>query len=345
MKFAASETHRIAIFRALMLGDLLNATPALRAIRAAYPAAKISYIGLPASAELLERMSSIDEFIAFPGVPGLPESTPDTAALPAFVDAMRQRRFDLVLQMHGSGTIVNPLVESLGARHVCGFVPTREAARDVFIAWPAHGHEIERLLALTDALGLPRRGTHLDFPLRDADRARVCARFAALEPHDYVVVHPGAQLPSRRWPVDRFAAVARALERRGLRVVLTGSRAEAALSRAVAASCEAALDLAGRTSLWDLGALIERAALLVSNDTGVSHIAAALGTPSVVVSSGADVQRWAPLATGLHRVLWAQAPCRPCAHRDCPTAHECATAIDVRSVVDAVDRSLEALHA
>jgi ADP-heptose:LPS heptosyltransferase len=93
------------------------------------------------------------------------------------------------------------------------------------------------------------------------------------------------------------------------------------------------LDLAGRTSLWQLGALLERAALVLCNDTGVSHVAAALKVPSVVISSGADVARWAPADAGLHRVQWAAAPCRPCAFRTCPHAgHPCATDVTVAAV-------------
>ena len=81
---------------------------------------------------------------------------------------------------------------------------------------------------------------------------------------------------------------------------------------------------------------------MISNDTGISHIAAALGTRSVVVSAGADVARWAPLRNDLHQVLWADVPCRPCAHRSCPTAHECAHAVSSAQVLAAARRALRA---
>ena len=93
--------------------------------------------------------------------------------------------------------------------------------------------------------------------------------------------------------------------------------------------------MAGRTSLWTLGALIARASLLICNDTGVSHVAAALATPSVVVSCGADVARWAPLDSRRHRVLWSAEPCRPCSFPTCPYAHPCATAISEEQVTAA----------
>ena len=115
--------------------------------------------------------------------------------------------------------------------------------------------------------------------------------------------------------------------------MLTGTPDEAPLIRTVRQHMRsAALDLSGRTTLWTLGALLERARLLVCKDTGVQHVAAALGTPSVAVSSGADVARWAPLDATRHRVLWADAACRPCGHRECPTGHECALGVSVDEV-------------
>ena len=136
---------------------------------------------------------------------------------------------------------------------------------------------------------------------------------------EYVVLHPGAQLPSRRWAPARFARVADALAEQGYTVVLTGTAGEAPLAQAVkAAMRHRPLDLVGRTTLWTFAALVEQARLVVCNDTGASHVAAALATPSVVVSSGSDVSRWAPADFRTHRVLWADRECRPCAHPVCP---------------------------
>jgi ADP-heptose:LPS heptosyltransferase len=83
---------------------------------------------------------------------------------------------------------------------------------------------------------------------------------------------------------------------------------------------------------------VAKARLVVCNDTGISHVAAALRTPSVVVASGSDPRRWAPLNRELHRVLWHDVPCRPCAYAECPTGHECALGVTVRDVLDAIHR-------
>ena len=132
-----------------------------------------------------------------------------------------------------------------------------------------------------------------------------------------------------------------ALAAEGLRLVLTGTAAEASLTaRVQRAMREPALDLTGRTTLGVLGALIARARLLVCNDTGVSHLAAALGTPSVVVACGSDPRRWAPLNRELHRVLAAEVPCRPCAHRECPIGHPCAIRVSAGDVIAETRKAL-----
>lgn len=334
--------RRLVVFRALMLGDMLCAVPALRALRAGFPKARLTLVGLPWAADLARRLACVDDFIALPGFPGLPEVPCSVQALPTFLADVQARAFDLAVQLHGSGGLVNNLVGLFGAHRMAGFheagawVPPADAAH--FVPWPREGHEIDRLLRLTDHLGAARCGQGLEFPLHEDDRRALDALLpAGMAGRRLAVVHAGSQLPSRRWPVERFAAVADALAEQGFAIVLTGGRDEAALAQRLAASMRTApLDLVGRTTLWTLGALIERAERLVCNDTGVSHIAAALGCPSVVISSGADVARWAPLNAERHPVLWASTPCRPCAHRVCPYDNACARAVEVDAVVAAL---------
>jgi ADP-heptose:LPS heptosyltransferase len=339
--------ERIAVFRALMLGDLLCAVPALRALRRGFPAAAITLIGLPWARTLAQRLSCVDEFIDFPGHPGLPEIACDSRQWPDFLAQVQSRRFDLALQMHGSGEVVNPLVSLFGARYTAGFArpgvwraPADEA---LYCTWPEQGHEIERMLALTDHLGVPRQGTQLEFPLTEADRQQMRQAWPDVDTaRPYVCVHAGAQLPSRRWDPRRFAEVADRIADRGRTVVLTGAEPEAGLVRDVqACMSKPAVNLCGRTTLWTLGALIESAEAVVCNDTGVSHVAAALKRPSVVISCGADTDRWSPLDQVLHQVLAAPLPCRPCAWRECPLEkHDCADAITTAQVMQHVERWL-----
>jgi ADP-heptose:LPS heptosyltransferase len=130
---------------------------------------------------------------------------------------------------------------------------------------------------------------------------------------------------------------------------LTGSAHEAQLTAAVARAMRApAVDLAGRTSLGAMGALLSRARLLVTNDTGISHLAAALRVPSVVVFTASDPARWAPLDARLHRrVAVHPIECRPCGHKLCPVGHPCSLGIEPRQVLAAVEGLLgeERAHA
>jgi ADP-heptose:LPS heptosyltransferase len=327
---------KIAVVRALQLGDLLCAVPALRALHAEYPAARITLVGLPWAREFVERFRRyLYDFIEFPGYPGLPERACDPSALSAFFDTVKARRYDLALQMHGSGEIMNRVVHRMGARHSAGFYRAGRVCPDPerFVEWRDSEHEVLRYLRLVERLGILPQGAALEFPLSDSDW-REWTSFG-LERDTYVVVHAGSQLASRRWPPERFAAVADALAAQGMRIVLTGTRAEAPLIEKVRTSMRAAaLGLAGATSLGGLAALVARARLVVANDTGISHIAAALKAPSVIVASGSDARRWAPLDRQLHRVLHFDTDCRPCAHPTCPIGHPCALGVSAEQVID-----------
>ena len=344
--------ERIVIFRALQLGDMLCAVPALSALRRAYPNARIALAGLPWAARFVERYPHLlDELIVFPGAIGFPEQEETDAHLPAFLIALRARCFDLAIQLHGSGGVANDIVEGMGARLNAGFIKPDEAMREgVFIPWPDDLPEPARYTALMERLGIDARALDLEIPLTDDDE-RECDAIVdacAINRDKLVLVHPGAQLPSRRWPVQRFGEVARALLEAGWQVAVTGSAAEAPLTARVTGDAGAqAIDLAGRTSLGALAALVAKAKLIVCNDTGLSHVAAAMRTPSVVIASGSDTRRWAPLDQARHRVLADWPACRPCAFRECPHDHECALNVSVRSVLDVAFAHLEEalLHA
>ena len=331
---------KIAIFRALQLGDLLCAMPAARAIRGAYPQARIALVGLPWARALAARFSRyFDGFLEFPGFPGLPERSPDMAAIPRFFREACDEQFDLVVQMHGSGELSDPIAVLMGGTLTAGFHRPGHYRPDDqrFFAWRDDEHEVLRWIRLVRELGIEPRGSQLEFPLAERD----WADWRSLRLGEYAVLHVGSQLPSRRWPAERFGEVGDALAAEGLRVVLTGTASERALVQKVQqAMREPAIDLAGHTTLGALAAVVAKARLLVCNDTGVSHIAAAMRTPSVVVACGSDPRRWAPLDRELHRVLYHEVACRPCAHRACPIGHPCALGVAVPDVVRETRRAM-----
>jgi ADP-heptose:LPS heptosyltransferase len=313
---------KIALLRALQLGDLLCAVPALRALHAEYPAARITLIGLPWAREFAARFRRyLYDFIEFPGFPGLAEQACDRARLPPFFEEVKARKYDLAIQLHGSGEIMNPLVAMMGARRSAGFYRDGRFCPDPerYIEWRDGEHEVLRYLRLMSRLGIPSQGSGLEFPLTDEDWSEWTA--LGLERDSYALVHAGSQLASRRWPAERFAKVADTLAEEGLQVVLTGTLGEANLVNSVKAAMRApALDLSGLTTLGGLAALVARARLVVANDTGISHIAAAVKAPSVIVASGSDPRRWAPLDRQLH-------------HASCPIEHPCALGVSAEQVI------------
>jgi ADP-heptose:LPS heptosyltransferase len=338
--------ERIAIFRALQLGDVLVAVPAMRALRAAFPDAHLTLIGLPWARELAPRLSWLDGFLAFPGHPALPEREPEPGALETFFEQVARLQLDLAVQLQGSGEVSNAIVARFGARHMAGFHPAAQPCPDPrwFLPWQQRGSEAERLMRLPLHLGAPHTSLALEFALYAEDRAEAEQLWPAAPGRtgDYVCVHPGARWRSRRWPAERFAAVAIALRSLGHTIVLTGSAADSeALGAFRAQVGEPLVDASRRTSLGGLAALIAGARLLLCNDTGVSHLAAALRTPSVIVCSGADAQRWAPHDTHRHRMLHHDTACRPCSHEQCPTGHECALGVSAERVLAECVRLLE----
>lgn len=340
------QLESIAVFRALQLGDMLCAVPALRALRAAWPRAAITLVGLPWARDFAERIAYVDDFLEFPGFPGLPEIQPDLPALKAFFDEARARKFHLAIQMHGDGTLTNPLVALLGAAHAAGFAGEQAWCPEPrrFMGWPADLPEVRRLLALAQFLGAPPKGEHLELPVFDDERNAFEAlrRTLQLDSAPVVCVHPGARLASRRWPAQRFARIADTLSGLGCRIVLTGSAGEAELVEAVQRDMSAAaVNLAGKTSLGALATLVAHARLVICNDTGMSHVAAVTGTPSVVVCNGADPRRWQPLDASRHRMVWHPVPCRPCAHDICPSGHECALGVSVQQVIAEATKLLD----
>jgi ADP-heptose:LPS heptosyltransferase len=343
---SSASTSRVVVFRALQLGDMLCAVPALRALRAWWPHTRLTLIGLPWSRQLASRYPRyIDDVIVFPGHPGMPERAPRLDAIPAFLHAVRRRGFDLALQMHGSGRITNAIVELFGAKERAGFhdPSARPPSDGTFIPWSTSGYEAQRLLSLVDALDIARRGDWLEFPLRDDDVAELhaLARDGGWEiaPAEYVCIHPGARHAVKRWAPERFAVVGDALADQGLQVVLTGTSSEASITRAVAGAMRnRAIDAAGPMSLGALAALIRDARFVVCNDTGVSHLAAALRVPSVVVFLAADPDRWAPPDSERHRALYDPASCVVRANDARAIGRPCSDGITPEDVLREVER-------
>ncbi|HEY8400918.1 MAG TPA: glycosyltransferase family 9 protein [Cytophagaceae bacterium] len=300
---------KIAVFRALQLGDMLCAVPAIRALKAALPQSSITLIGLPWAKSFVERFHHyFSGFIPFPGYPGLPEQAYDTKAVIAFLQEVVSRQFDLVIQMHGNGSVINPLVSLFNSRYTAGFYQQGSYCPDpaLFIPYPETGSEIHRHVQMVHALGADVNDESLELPLFEEEihRYEKLVKELKLKDKKYICVHAGARDFRRWWGAKNFSFVADKLCEKGYRIVLTGSNMEKEAVRMVESGMKSScVNLAGETDLGTLALLIKNAKMLLSNDTGVSHVAAAMKTPSVVIFLISDPERWAPLNKELHKVI------------------------------------------
>jgi ADP-heptose:LPS heptosyltransferase len=306
------EKPTIALFRALQLGDMLCAVPAMRALRRAYPQADIALIGLPWAGSFVQRFGNyINRHIVFPGYPGLPEQPFSKSQYDPFVTRMQEENFDCIIQMQGNGTIVNEMLQQWQPKQLAGF-HQQDSRMDpeTFVEYPEGEHEVMRHLLLMKHLGIADDGVHLEFPVTAAEEAELkqVASFVHEEP--YVCIHPGSRSAARQWSPCYFAALADYCAEHGYRVVLTGTKDEMYLTEYVESLMKyknKVVNLAGKTSLGAIAALIQHARLLIANCTGVSHIAAATRTPSLIISMDGEPNRWGPMNRSLHHVFdWTQ---------------------------------------
>lgn len=310
---ALTEAGRIGVFRALQLGDLLCAVPSIRALKRANPGARLTLIGLPWSNELVARYPDyLDDFLEFPGWPGIAERDPDPDRAREYQRDAEARQFDLVVQMHGDGHTSNSFVAATPARARAGFVHDEASNEPGFTPYPRELPEVYRPLSLAEQLGATELDPSLEFPLSEDERAAVAQLLLAAgvdTSGPYACIHAGGRGADRRWRADGFAAVADALGRAGYQVILTGSEIDRPVNEQVRSlASTSVVDLTARTTIATLAAAIEGASFLVTNDSAPSHLAAALGTPSLVIFTGSDRARWAPANSRLHRGIGAGRP-------------------------------------
>lgn len=332
---------KIVIFRALNLGDLLLAVPAFRALRAGFPQAEISLIGLPWAAAFARRYQQyIDRFVEFSGYPGINEVPVDPERTRAFLAEQRAYGYDIALQMHGNGQTSNALVLDLKARMTIGYykdTPPDGLTRGLL--YPEDQPEIYRHLDLIRLLGCERLDPRLEFPLFDEDHTEAVALLQHLARADrpWIGLHAGARPPVRRWPAEYFATVADTLACRfGAQIILTGGPGEEETAQQVETHMHMpALNIAGQTSLGGLAALISKLDLFISNDTGPAHVADAVDCPSITVFGPAEFQRWRPLDGIRHPSLRRPVACSPCNYWACPIDHRCLRWLGPQQVINA----------
>jgi lipopolysaccharide heptosyltransferase I len=338
---------RVLLVRLGALGDIVHAMPVAAALRRAFPSARIDWLVSAKHREILDLVPVVDRRLVL-NDRGDAGGTPLLAAM----RELRRTRYDVAVDLQGlikSGLIAR----SSGASKVIGF--SRKYLREPLARFfytdaydPGRGgiyarsetrHVVEINLGLLSLLGITA-GTP-EFPIEEVDSAaarQMCERTRGR----YALLNPGAAWPNKRWPPSRLAAVAVALgERHGLTPVVLWGPGERELAEEVVALAGGAALLSPRTSIADLVALARGAAVLVSGDTGPTHIAAAVGTPIVGIYGPTRPERngpWLP-----EDVTVSRAETCECHHlRRCTRERMCLLDIEVDEVLGAVEQCLAA---
>ena len=311
---------RILLVKLSSFGDVLHTLPTLEALRSTYPEAHITWLVEAAYAPLLAGHPALDEVWEAPRLhPGELLAGANPARLRRLLKLLRLRPFDLVLDVQGLLKSAVWVALARSPRKV-GYDRTREgsylALTERVDPFDPEAHAVLRYLNLAHYLGatpaLPRFCLGLDAGIDTT----------ALVPdtvdRPLALLHPGARWASKLWPAASWARLAAGLHEQGFQVALTGSRADQPLVTAITAKTRSPLlDLAGRTSLAELAAILRRARLAVTTDTGTMHLAAALGTPVVALFGPTAPWRTGPFGAG-HQVVRLGLPCSPCFKRQCP---------------------------
>ncbi len=338
--------RRILAVRLDNLGDVLVTTPALRAIKESLPEAELSLLASPVGAQVGRLAPGVDRVLAYeaPWADPWQRLPHDPACERRAIATLRARRFD-------GAIIFSSFRQSpLPAAYLCYLagIPLRHGA-----TWdgagsllttrhrPSEGmlHEAQRQLETAGALGLRAASDRLGLSVPPPARARVRARLNAMGPvgGPLVVLHPGCSMPARTYPWEAFAEAADLLvEALGARVVLTGAADERTLAAQIRAHMRRpAVALAGELPFAELCALVETADLVVTNNTGPMHIAAALQTPVVALFALTNPpEQWGPWQAP-HRTLFHDVPCRICYSRVCPTDHACLRRVSPAAILEA----------
>jgi len=345
--------ERVLCVRLDNMGDVLMTTPAFRALKHQAPARRLTLLTSPSAAALAPHLRDIDDVIAY-RAPWVKHAESEGDRCEALITQLQHERFDaaVIFTVYSQSALPAAL-----ACHLAGIpwvlAHVRENPYDLVSHWvkesePEHGirHEVQRQLDLVATVGAHCADGRLAFETRDDDRVRMrSALRAAGVPagRPWIVVHTGATAPSRRYGPREFSSVLRGLRGSGRALVLTGSTLEREAVRRImgdSGPADGVFNLAGSLDLGSLGSLIEEADLLVSNNTGPVHIAAAVQTPVVDLYALTNPQH-TPWKVA-HRLLYRDVSCKYCYRSVCPeNSNACLAGVRPQEVVDAARELLD----
>jgi ADP-heptose:LPS heptosyltransferase len=333
------------------MGDVLMTTPAIRAIKETVGGSEITLLTSSSGAAVAAYIPEVDEVIEW-GAPWVSGTGKKTETIPHIRQRIEQGHFEAAiiftvysqsampaaLMLYESGV---PLRIAYGHENpyelLTHWVPDPEPNTIV-------RHEVERQLALVGRLGFHTAEKRLSFKVAAEDRKKVRARLVALgvDEGGWWILHPGSREERRSYPIDRYAvAVAMIASNWPGKIVITGTEQEAELAETLLKiNRERVVNLTGALTLGELGALIEAAPLLVTNNTGPAHLSAAVGTPVVDLYAKTNLQHtpWHVPA----KVLYFDVPCKQCERGVCPLLqHDAKVEVKPEQVYQAVMGYLE----
>lgn len=358
---------RILLIKPSAVGDVIHALPVLEKLRARYPHARIDWMLTPQNAELVKDHPALSNVVLFArqayGRPWKDWSSP--IGLVGMLVDLRNANYDLVVDLHGQARSAAFALVT-GAPTRIGFDRPRRSVLAASRKLPQHAidhawmgaregswvaythripiptldaHAIDRYLWLSDVLDLPPGPPAFNLPRSQAAEGRIDALLAEAgigAGRPLALLTPGTMWETKHWLSENFAAVGRHFLETGWDVVLAGGPRDRAACAEVAAGCAGAIDLCGRTTLPELAALVRRAGICITNDSGPMHLAAALGTPLVAVFGPTDPV-WVGPYRAAHAVVRVPLACSPCylrKLRECPNDHACMKQVSASMVIE-----------
>ncbi|HLE62686.1 MAG TPA: glycosyltransferase family 9 protein [Pyrinomonadaceae bacterium] len=338
------DVRKILLVRLRSIGDTVLATPSLFALKRFLPQAQIDILLEDWVAPVLSGYAHADNVIT------LQRNSVTSRALVA--RKLRAARYDVVYNLHG-GTTSTILTRASGAKHRVGYASYQYArlhnqlSPSPLLLWGREKtHSVEQQLALLGWTGVPvSDGPPTQLGLTAEAVSSVKKRLVAAgldEQQPFALVHPAAAFATKQWGTDKFARIAEKLAERNIPSVALVAAHEALIRDELQRTCGIPLATFDDLSLPEVSALAARARLFVGNDSGIAHIAAAMGVPSVVIFGSSNRAHWQPLAKAPAEVVFEEMPCQPCHGYFCEKFDqpECIIRVPVERVTAAIDRIL-----
>ncbi len=338
------DVRKVVLVRLRSIGDTVLTTPSIVALRRFLPAAQIDIVLEDWVAPLLSNFPQVDNVIT------LERNSMTSRARVA--RALRAARYDVAYNLHG-GTTATFLSRASGAKHRVGYASYQYARLHNHLApmpqklWGREKtHSVEQQLALLGWTGVPvtdRPATQLGLTREASASIHLRLQRTIGGDREFALIHPAAAFATKQWAVEKFARIIEELRARNVPAVVLVSPTETKLAEELQHDCSAPITLFNDLSLPEVTALASRASIFVGNDSGIAHIVAAVGVPSVVIFGSSNRSHWQPWAKAPAEIVFEEMPCQPCHGYFCEKFDqpECIIRVPVERVSAAIDRILK----